>query len=176
MHSPVDIGPWDVVVKGLFDDASVVSSRLILPVPSRERSVYELHSLRLTMSEAGTGNLASGGFTDGPVPVGVTNNDIGLMSLHTGSQGVAVETPSILWHWGRSAQKSSGQGDGTLYLPPGFYYDGALHGAFQNGSGSGNEWLWTVVFRVVRFSHPAWLALRGKLPPATVAKDRVIST
>lgn len=172
--APKIVGPWDVEITTVFDDASVVSSTRLLRDMARPLSMYEIHSIRATMSEAGTGNLSAMGITDGQVPVGVTNTDIGMMSLHTGSQGIAVTTPTIFWHWGRSAQRALT--DPMIYLPRRFYWDGQMHGVWQNGAGAGIEYMWVIQFRVVTFGEADYLALANKVPPATSRKRRFIST
>lgn len=172
---PIDITSWTIAVVSQFDDASVVSSIRLLPDTPRERSVYELHSVRATMSGAGTGNLASMGFIDAPVPVGITNTDLAMMATRHGAL-TGQTTGNLFWHWGRSNQIGAGMGDGTIYLPPKFLYDGELHGIWQNGAGAAIEFLFTCTYRVWTFSRRDYIALQGKLPPGNVGKDRQIST
>lgn len=170
MHRPIEVGPWDLAVVTHLDSASVVSSTRVLQAPDREGTVYEIHSLRATMSEEGTGNLAAMGFADGPIPVAATlaNNDETLMLTRNDRRENTFEMPNVYWHWGRSAQRALTQS--TILMPPEFYWGGELHGVFQNGAGATIAFMYTVVFRMVTFPTKDWASILAHILPGTGKK------
>lgn len=172
---PISIGEWDLAVRAISDASSAVVSGLILAEPGRDSAVYELHSIRCTMSEDGTGDLASAAIADAPIAAGLNNADGDLMGIHERSQlaGGGIRDPNTIFHWGRSNQLGSGSGDGTIYLPPSFYWDGEIHGLLQNGAGATVSTLFTIVFRVVVFSANSFNRLRDRILPNTIAKARI---
>ncbi len=172
--TPRDIGPWDLAAATLNDASSAVVGVEVLPRTSRVHSAYELHSVRATWSEDGTGDLMALAMADGNVPTGVTNADQALMALrHETPIGGGPDQPNVWWHWGRSNQLGAGTGDGTIYLPPEFYWDGELWGIMQNGSGSAPSGLWTVTFRRVAWTQRDFLTIKGRLAPDASKKTGV---
>ena len=174
---PTDVGPWDIVTRVLGELGQVdVGSTPVLEDEPRETSVYELHSIRMSMSLQGTAILASMGMTDGPIVGTITNDDRSLMevSSEVPPTGPAPQA-NLYWHVGRSQQNGAGVSESHFYFPPEFYWALGLHGAFQNGSGSNITFMWTVIFRVVRFSRNDFPQVISKLPPLTAHKQSVFT-
>lgn len=172
---PIDVGPWDIVARELGELASEVGSTPILEDEPRESSVYELHSIRMSMSVQGTAILASMGVTDGPIVGSVGNLDRSLMQVTSEVLSGGAPQANIYWHVGRSQQNGSGVGESHFYFPPEFYWATGLHGAFQNGSGSVLSFMWTVIYRVVRFSKKEFPHIVSQLPPLTARKKSVFN-
>ena len=170
LRTPIDIGPWDIATRAHLDSGSVVSSSQVLQSPDRQGTVYEIASLRATMSEDGTGDLSSMGFADGPIPVAASlaNNDETLMLTRSDSRTNTFAMPNVYWHWGRSNQIALTQP--TIYMPPEFYWGGELHGVFQNGAGATVAYLYTVIFRMVRFPDKDWADILAHILPGSAKK------
>lgn len=168
--TPVKTGPWDLVAVGHFDATSAITALQLLKERTRERTLYEIHSLRVTWSEDGTGDLASFGIADGDVPAGLSNADGVLMGLRNVGPLGGAANPNLYWHWGRSNQLGAGTGDGTIYLPPDFYWAGAMWGIMQNGAGATVTALYTVCFRLVEFSKRDYIEMLNSILPGSATK------
>jgi len=174
MLLPADRGNWDIAALTIDDSSSVQSSAEILPRSKNPRSLYEIHSVRCTMSGDGTGILASAGICDGQIPAGLSNTDGSLMQARADLFVPAIGVlPNIWWHWPRSAQHGQSE---TVYLPPDFFWEGVMHGCFQNAAGAGVQFLWTVIFRTVRFSGADFLEAAQRMFPRTGKKRDVTLT
>lgn len=175
--NPIDIGLWDVTTIALFDDASVVHTTEILPDVPRPMSLYELHNIHMSMSEDGTGDLASMGITDEAILLNssISNTDGALMSVRS-NMNSGFRSGNVYWHMGRSNQLGAGIGSPVITFPPRFYWAGGLHGIFQNGAGAGIEFLWTAIFRVVTFAMNDFKQLIAKCAPRSAVKERRVST
>ena len=172
--SPIDVFPWDLSVVNLADASSVIQSTRLLDSVPRPNAVYEIHSVRATLSEDGTGDLASAAIGTGPeIPAGLANNDGALMGVRSTARIGGALTPTVVWHWGRSNQAGAGSGDGSIYLPPEFYWDGEMQGFLQNGAGATVDVLFTVAFRIVVFSEKDFLALLARILPGTIQKNTI---
>lgn len=168
---PLSVFPWDVKAVDLIDASSAVVATRLLDSEPRPSALYEIHSVRCTMSIAGTGNLASAGITNGPeLPAGVGNTDGALMSIRSNNRIGGADSPSLIWHWGRAETGRGSTGDGTIYLPPEFYWDGEMYGILQNGAGATVDALFTVVFRIVEFSKRDFLRVVHRVLPGTIEK------
>jgi len=160
---------WDMTVVAHTDTGSVIASTLVLPRLTRDFAVYELWSLRASISDDGTGSLASFGWIDRPIPAAMGNSDNTLMGIRTESPPGGGPVGNSFAHFGRSSQLAGEEP--MIYLPPEFYWDGELHGLIQNGAGATVTWLFTVWFRVVTFGRREFPQVISKLPPRTVTKD-----
>jgi len=75
--------------------------------------------------------------------------------------------PNCWWHWPRSAQHGQSE---TIYLPPDFFWDGPMFGLYQNAAGATVTFLYTVVFRLVRFSQANFIEAANRMAPKTGKK------
>ena len=173
---PIDIGPWDVSTVVHQESGSLVGATRLLADKPKPQSCYEIHSMRGTMTEDGTGDLASMAIATGDIPAGLTNEDGIIFELREELQIGGADVGSVLWTWGRSNQLGAGQGDGTIYLPPEFYWDGPMFGVFQNGAGATVQFLFTVVYRIVTFSRAAWPAISSSFLPGRARKSLTFTT
>lgn len=173
MHaSPVDVGNWDInCITHIESGIGVVVSTLLLPERPRPASVYEIFSIRTTMSEDGTGDLVSAGISDTEVPAGasVGNTDGDMMVLRQENPQNTFAVGSVYWHWGRSNQLALSQS--TIYMPPGMLWDGPMHGVMQNGGGATVVYLFTVTYRVVRFSERNFPDVVRHILPGSATKN-----
>jgi len=167
MHTPIRTGFWDIVARDHQDTASVVGDVELLPKLDRS-AVYELWSLRVSMTEEGTGDLSSMGVGDGPVGVGTGNDDATILDMRAAA--TPIVRPNVFWHWGRSNQLQGPLGD--VMFPPQFYWAGPLHGLFQNGAGASITYLWTVIYRIVHFRDQDFAELIAKVLPGGADKKR----
>ncbi len=165
--TPIEIGQWRAKPTVHSDSASIVGSTLLLDKLSRS-AVYEIHSIRAHMNASGTTTLASMGISDGEVPVGVGNDDNALLAMAREAEN-AQERPDVFWFWGRS-QQNQGPENAPVMLPPEFYWTGEMHGVFQNGAGATVLYLWTVVYRIVRFRDEDFANITHKVMPAGSTK------
>lgn len=155
---------WRLGVKALIDVSSAIVSTIILRRPSQP-FVYELFSIRGTMTEDGTGDLASIAIADGPAPSGLSNQDARVLTAHDADNGV-----NTFLHWGRTNQLGT-QGQGSVEFPPGFFWAGELHGWLQNGAGAEVVVLFTVTYRLHRVPGNYSAGIASMLP-RTMSKDR----
>lgn len=167
---PVDVTPWDVACIVHQENASILAATRILEARPRDESCYEIHSVRGTMTETGTGILASMGIATGDLPGALSNSQQLMYELREELKIGGADVGSVLWTWGRSQQFGSGQDGGTIYMPPEFYWDGPMFGVFQNGAGAQVGYLWTVVYRIARFSKATWPQLSRLLLPNRATK------
>lgn len=164
LPKPVDIGPWDIVSNVHQESGSNIGSTIVLK-ESEPRTIYELWSLRMSMSEDGTGDLASMGFGTALLPIGSTNTDNLLIELRSEDQIGGVDPGNVWWHMGRSNQLGQGVGAPDIYFPPDFWWEGPIFGYFQNGAGATIDFLYTIIYRVLTFSKKNWiLAANASLP------------
>ena len=170
MHAPIDRGNWDINTIVHVEAASVVASTKLLPARPRAATVYEIFSIRATMSEDGTGDLASCGISDFEVPVGATvgNTDGDLMQLRSDEVVNTIPVGSVYWHWLRSNQ--SALTNPTIYMPPGMFWDGEMHGVFQNGSGAVVTFLYTIQYRLARFAEKDFADVIAHILPRSATK------
>lgn len=177
LPKPVDILPWDVACIVHQESGSLIAATEILEGRPRDQSCYEIHSMRGVMTEDGTGDLSSMGIATADLPGSLTNSDNLMFELREELKIGGADVGSVLWTWGRSNQIGAGQdGGGTIYLPPEFYWDGPMFGVFQNGAGATVDYLYTVVYRVVRFSKTAWPQMARLLLPNRATKHLTFTT
>jgi len=168
---PIHVGNWDIDSIVHEDTAAaVVASTRLLPARPRPAAVYEIFSIRATMSEDGTGDLSSMGISDFEVPIGavVPNTDGDLMQLRHEQIVNTFEVGSVYWHWGRSNQIALQEP--TIYMPPGMLWDGEMFGVFQNGAGAVVTYLWTITYRIVRFSEKDFPTVVAHILPRSATK------
>lgn len=159
--------PWSIRSLVLGDQSSAVVDGLLLPTIDAPW-LREIHSIRATMVEDGTGDLASMFIADGPIrAAGFNNNDQEPMQATQSNAGA-----NTLWHWGRTNQLGT-QGQETQYMPPDFLWEGEMWAWLQNGSGAVVFSLFTVVERRVRFSRREYVDLVAKVMPGTIVKERI---
>jgi len=164
LPKPTDIGPWDIQSLTHQESGSVIASSEVLR-QAEPRQIYEIWSFRMTMTEDGTGDLASMGIGTAFFPQGSTNSDNLLVSLRTELKIGGLDPGNVWWHMGRSNQLGQGIGGPDIYFPPDFWWDGPVFGYFQNGAGATIDYLWTIVYRVLTFTQRDWtLAVNSSLP------------
>lgn len=155
---------WRMAVKALIDVSSAIVSTVVLRQP-KPPWVYEIASIRATMTEDGTGDLASLAMADGAAPSGLSNQDARVLTAHTADNGV-----NTFLHWGRTNQLGT-QGMGSVDFPPEFFWAEEMHGWLQNGAGAEIVALFTVTYRIHRVQGDYSAAI-SKMLPHTMAKDR----
>jgi len=166
MENPIKVGPWQMRVHAHQDASSaIVAQKLLKEVGAP--SLYEIWSLTVNISEEGTGDLASAAIGNADLVSGISNDDARMMRItRQGDNG--AET---YWHWGRDNQIGGIQP--TIYLPPGFYWEGELWAYEQNGAGAAVTYMFNVIYRVVTFRETAWVNLVAKVLP--LRADKTIS-
>lgn len=162
---PKHPGQWDMAVIALGDTSSAVVSQRILPKP-KAPEVYEIHSIRCTMSVGGTGSLACTAIAEEAAPTGLGNNDTTVMQIRETTSGM-----STWFHWTRSNQLIVPQP--TIYMPPQFYWESEMHAWLQNGAGATIYAMFTVIFRTVRLSVSDFVYELDSVLPGTGRKDRI---
>jgi hypothetical protein len=55
-------------------------------------------------------------------------------------------------------------------MPPDFFWQGEMHGVFQNGAGATVTFLWIVLYRIVTFSEVDFPHIVNQIMPAGSTK------